>query len=118
MKIILSTDSSISALTLRNQMVKAIKGEIEKIKIDTWSYLRIGNSFDIIYHNAKQYTNDAEKNVVFKIQVDEANVSFSTAWWRNDPEPSYDLLCLHTGRLTEMLLKYFNNSFIKFTILP
>lgn len=117
MKIVLNTDSALSAIFFRNTIIKAIKGNIDDIFIRAWSYTRSGDNYDIIYYNLEQYTRHPEKNVLFRLTTDGANIVFSTAWWRKNPEPEKELLCLHVGRLTEMLLRYYSDYFIKFTII-
>lgn len=116
MKIILSTENSLTALRLRELIIRSVKGEIDGVTIETWSYTRSGNNFDILYHNPEQYIQDPEKNVVFKLEIDGFNVSLSSAWWGNNPKPLYEIVCLHTGRLTEMLLRYFRGKYIKFCV--
>lgn len=116
MRIILSTENSLTALRLRDQIIKSVKGEIENVNIDTWSYTRSGNNFDIIYHDAAQYLEDPSKNVLFKLEVDGSNVLLTSVWWKANPEPSHEMICLHSGRLTEMLLRYFAGKYIKFAI--
>lgn len=116
MKIILSTENSLTAIRLRDLIIKSVKGEIEGLTIETWSYTRSGNKFDILFHNLEQYTNDPAKNVLFKLEIDGSNVLLSSAWWKNNPEPLYEIVCHHTGRLTEMLLRYFRGKYIKFSI--
>lgn len=116
MKIILSTENSITAMRLRDQIIKSVKGEIEGLSIETWSYTRSGNNFDILFHNPEQFTLEPAKNVLFKLEVDGSNVLLSSVWWKNNPEPLYESVCLHTGRLTEMLLRYFSGKYIKFSV--
>jgi hypothetical protein len=116
MRIILSTENSLTAMRLRDQIIKSIKGEIDGLSIDTWSYTRSGDNFDILYHDPAQYTQEPNKNVLFKLEIDGSNVLFSSVWWKKNPEPSYEIMCLHTGRLTEMLLRYFRGRYIKFTV--
>lgn len=116
MKIILTTETASAAVVLKNQIIAAIKGEIEGVTIDTWSTTRSAESFDIIFHDAEQYVSAPEKNVLFKVVVEGTEVVFSTGWWKANPEPVREMLCLHTGRLTEMLLRYFPGSYIKFNI--
>ena len=117
MKVILSTDSMIAAVVLKEKIIKAVSGNIEDINIETWSYLKSSDDYDIIYHDPTQYIEDPAKNVLFRVQLDGSNVIFSSAWWKKNPEPSSEMICLHVGRLTEMLLRYFNSRFMKFTVL-
>lgn len=116
MKIILTTETASAAVVLKNQIIAAIKGEIEGVVIDTWAYTKSGEKLDIVFHDAEQYVKASEKNVLFKIVVEGAEVILSSGWWKSNPEPSKEMICLHTGRLTEMLLRYFPGSFIKFNI--
>lgn len=116
MKIILTTETSLAAALLKQQIITAVKGENTEILIDTWSYKRSGDNYDIIYHNPSQYIDSPEKNVLFRVEVDGTEVFFSTAWWINNPQPANEMLCLHTGRLTEMLLSNFSSNFIKFNV--
>lgn len=117
MKVILSTESMISAAVLKDEIINTINGNIDGVKIETWSYLKSSDDFDIIFHDREQYVDDPTKNVLFRVQLDGSNVMFTTAWWKKNPEPSAEMFCLHIGRLTEMLLRYFNRRFIKFTVL-
>ena len=117
MKIILTTETALAAMVLKNQIIAAVKGEVSGVTIDTWSYIKSGDNFDILYHDAEQYVNAPEKNVLFRVEASGQEVSFSTAWWKSKPEPSREMLCLHTGRLTEMLLRYFSGSYIRFNVL-
>lgn len=112
MRIILSTENSLTAMRLREQIIKSVKGKI----VGTWSYTRSSDNFDILYHDPIQYTQDPYKNVLFKLEIDGSNVLLSSVWWKKNPEPQYEIVCLHTGRLTEMLLRYFRDKYIKFTV--
>lgn len=105
-----------AAVVLKMQIIAAVKGDIKGMDIDTWTYVKSGDKFDIIFHDPSQYVNDPTKNVIFKVEVEGAEVSFSTAWWKGRLEPSREMLSLHTGRLTEMLLRYFSGGFIKYSI--
>ena len=116
MKIVLTTETAMAAVVLKQRVVAAIKGEIEGVDIETWSYNKSRDNFDVIYHNPSQYVNDPEKNVVFTISVVGTEVTFNSAWWKSKPEPSREMICLHTGRLAEMLLCYFSKGFIRFNI--
>lgn len=116
MKIILSTENSLTAMRLRELIIKSAKGEIDGQSIETWSYTRSNDNFDILYHNPDQFTQDPAKNVLFKLEIDESNVLLSSVRWKRNPEPLYETVCIHTGRLTEMLLRYFRGKYIKFTI--
>lgn len=116
MKIILTTQDPIQAISLTKRIKDAIEGNNVDINIETWSIVKSAEGFDIVYHNVEQYVNDPDKNVVFKMYYDGSTVVFDSAWWKKNPEPQYEMICLHTGRLTEMLLRYFNRYFIKFSI--
>lgn len=116
MKIILTTETAMAALVLKNHIIAAVKGEIDGVDIDTWSYVKSGDNFDIIYHNPPQYLNSPERNVLFRVEVDGTEVSFGSAWWKSNPEPLREMICLHTGRLAEMLLRYFSGGYIKFNV--
>ena len=116
MKIVLTTETAMAAVVLKNQVLAAIKGEIEGVDIDTWSYIKSGDNFDVIYHNPSQYVNYPERNVVFTVAVGGTEVTFNSAWWKTKPEPSREMLCLHTGRLAEMLLRYFSKGCIRFNV--
>lgn len=116
MKIILSTDSVLDAMVLKNQILKSVKHEVPEVDIRTWDYIKSQEGYDIIYHNPQQYTSDPARNVLFRAEVDGSNLIFTTGRWTHNPEPSDELYCEHTGRLTEMLLRYFKNKFIKFSI--
>lgn len=116
MRIILGTENALAAMRLRDQIIKSVKGEIEGVSIETWSYKKSGNNFDILFHDSEQYTQDPQKNVLFKLEIDGSNVLFTSVWWKANPKPSIEMMCLHTGRLTEMLLRYFGGKFIKFSI--
>ena len=116
MKVLLQTESPLMAVRLKDNIIKSVKGQIEGVKIETWSYIKSSDNFDVIYHNPQQYIDYPERNVLFRVEVDGSIVSLSTAWWKRNLEPSIEMMCLHTGRLTEMLLRYFRNSYIKYSI--
>ena len=116
MKIVLTTETAPAAVVLKNQIIAAVKGDMEDVTIDTWTYVKSNENYDIVFHNPEQYANDPEKNVLFKVGVEGTEVTFSTGWWKANPEPSREMQCLHTGRLVEMLLRYFSKGFIKFNI--
>ena len=116
MKVILNTENTFQAIKLREQIIKGIKGDIEAVIIDTWSYTKSVEKFDIVCHNPNQYLNDPEKNVLFKLDVDGSFILLSIVWWKKNPEPSDEMKCYHVGRLVEMLLRHFRNSFIKLSV--
>lgn len=116
MKIILTTDSVFAAARLKTMIVDAIKGVATNITIDTWSYTKSGDGYDIIFHNLAQYIDDVNKNVLFRVETDGTNVMFSCAWWSKNPEPTTEMLSLHTGRLTELLLSHFHAYYNRFSI--
>lgn len=117
MKIILTTETASAAVVLKNQIIAAVKGEIEGVTIDTWSYTKSGDKLDILYHDVEQYVNAPEKNVLFKVIVEGTEVILSSGWWKSNPEPSREMICIHIGRLAEMLLRYFPGCYIKFNII-
>lgn len=117
MRIILTTENVFDAARLKDFIIKSIKGEFDGITIDTWSYIKSSDKYDIIYHNLPQYKNDITKNVLFRVEVDGINVILSSAWWSKNPEPSKDIISLHIGRLTEMLLIHFRNYYHRFSII-
>lgn len=117
MKIVLSTDSFLGAAFLKREILKSVQKQDNSIPIETWSYKKAADNYDIIYHDVPQYTDDAEKNVIFRVETDDRNVVFSTAWWKNNPQPSHQMISLHVGRLTEMLLTHFANKFITYSII-
>lgn len=116
MKVVLTTETASAAVVLKNQIIAAVRGELDDVKIDTWSYIKSGDGFDVVYHNSDQYTDEPEKNVLFRVDVEGSEVIFSAGWWKNKPMPKKEMLCLHTGRLTEMLLRYFSAKYIKFNV--
>lgn len=116
MRIILNCENSFLAVKLRDKIIKSLNGDIEGVQIDTWTYVKSGDNFDVIYHNPEQFVNDPLKNVLFRLEIDGSFVTFSTAWWKRNQEPSREMMCLHTGRIVEMLLRYFKEDYIKFTI--
>lgn len=117
MKVILNTDNAFQSLRLREQIISGIKGELDNVEIDTWAFTKSGENYDILYHNPSQYVDDPTKNVLFKMDIDGSNVSFSIVWWKRNPEPSEEMKCLHVGRLTEMLLYHFRSDFIKLSVI-
>lgn len=117
MKIILTTENIYVASRLKDKILRMIKGDLPQEQIDTWSYIKAADNYDVIYHNPPQYTEDPGKNVVFRVELNGENVIFSTAYWTRNPQPSQEMYCLHVGRLTEMLLVHFSGDFSKFSIL-
>ena len=116
MKIVLTTDGIFSSSRLKEKIIQSIQGKNEKIQIDTWSYTKSSDNYDIIYHNASQYLEDPNKNVIFRVEINGDNLLFSCAWWANNPQPDNTMFCIHVGRLTEMLFTYFSQDFSKFMI--
>lgn len=116
MKILLNTENAMSAMRLRDKIIKALKGELNGINIDTWSYVKAKDNYDIIYHNPEQYVETPEKNVLFRLLIDGEMLAITVAWWSKNPEPTDEMVCLHIGRLTEMLLRYFRSDFINFNV--
>jgi hypothetical protein len=111
MKVVLNTHSPLAATLLKQQILKAVKREIESIQIDTWAYSKSKEQYDIIFHSPDQYTKSPEKNVIFRIYVDGYDVTFIPLWWKNNPQPAREMICLHVGRLVEMLFRYFSSDF-------
>lgn len=115
MKVVLSTYSPLAAALLQQQIIRVLKEENDG-SLATWSYVKSKEQFDIIYHNPDQYTKDPAKNVIFRIYVDGYDVVFISMWWMKNPQPSDDMICLHTGRLVEMLMRYFSAEFKTCTV--
>lgn len=116
MKVILNTETPYQAVWLREYIIKDLKGELNTEEIDTWSYTKSSEEYDIIFHNPVQYINEPAKNVIFKIEIDGSNVVFSVAWWSKNPEPLENMKNLHIGRLVEMLLCHYAEKFFKLSI--
>ena len=116
MKVILTTESGMSAIFLKRRIISAVRGEIEGVDIETWSHTKSRDNFDILFHNVTQYVNNPEKNVLFRVEVEDTEVVLSSAWWTTKPKPSNEMISLHIGRLTEMLLVHFSFNFIRFGI--
>lgn len=116
MRIILTTESALSGARLKDRIIKAVNGTLEDVTIDTWSYIKSGDGFDVIFHNPQQFVEDPHKNVLFRVEIDGSNVVLSTAWWSGREAPVREMLCLHTGRLAEMLLCHFSAYISKFNI--
>lgn len=109
MKLIATTVDVFAASRLQLMIKQAIKGEHPAgLRVDTWTYTRSGDNYDIIYHNVPQYVNDSAKNVIFRMELDGSNVIFTAAHWVNKPTPTHDMDSLHIGRLLEMLLTHFS----------
>lgn len=117
MKIVISTESFLAAAILKERILAGVKKKSNSVSIETWSYKKSRDNYDIIYHDVPQYLNDDSKNVIFRVETDDRNVVLSTAWWINKPEPSRQMMCLHIGRLTEMLLTYFADKIITYRII-
>lgn len=116
MKVILNTENAYQAVRLRELIIRGIKKELDNVEIDTWAYTKSAEEYDIIYHNLPQYVNDPDKNVLFRLVLDGANVIFKIVWWKGKPEPDEKVKSLHMGRLVEMLLSHFMQSIIKLSI--
>lgn len=118
MKIILTTGSEQAAETLKNKIINVIMGKDRNDTIETWSYTQAQDGSDIIYHNKDQYVNDPTKNVIFIVKVNEVEVTFKDSYWRNTKNirPIQEMVCYHTGRLTEILLAHFGSRFSSFEI--
>lgn len=114
MKIVLTTKSETDAKSLKANIIKTIKDGEE---IDTWSHKKASNTgSDMIYHNPDQYVKTPEKNVIFRVDLDKENVSFTTTIWKDNPNPTEEMKSYHVGRLTEVLLAHFRDSFEGFYI--
>ena len=116
MRIVLSTENVYVASRLRDKILRTVKGDLPQEQIDTWSYVKAADNYDIIYHNPPQYTKTPQNNVVFRVELNGENVILSTAYWTRNPQPVHNMYCLHVGRLTEMLLTHFSGDFSKFSI--
>lgn len=116
MKLILNTNDIISASRLQHNILTSVKGEIDGVSIETWSYTSSMEKFDLLFHNPPQFAYDQSKNVLFRVYTDGSNVVFSVVWWKSNPKPSEEIICLHLGRLTEMLLSHFRGEFSKLSI--
>lgn len=116
MKIVISTEGVFAASRLKDRIISTVKGEIKEMRIDTWTYIKANDGYDVLFHNPEQYSDDPSKNVLFRVVLDGENIVFSCAYWAQNPPPVYSMYCLHVGRLTEMLLTYFSKEFSKFTI--
>lgn len=116
MKVSLIAGSSINALNLRSKIIEATRCLDDSTGVRTWSYTKSKEEYDLIFHNPAQYVDVPSKNVLFRLTLDGAIVSFEPVWWSSNPKPDDDVICLHIGRLTEFLLRYFKNYFIKFVI--
>lgn len=101
---------------LKHEIINELKRNIDEREIKTWEYTQSKEKFDIIYHNPPQYKDDPQKNVIFKLEIIGEDLVFSTAYWTNKSTPSHEMYALHVGRLTEMLLTYFYDKFIRYEI--
>lgn len=117
MKVVLSTESFLSAVILKERILKGTQKKDDSVSIETWSYKKSADNYDIIYHDVPQYMDDAAKRVIFRVETDDRNVVLSTAWWSKNPEPTRQMMSLHIGRLTEMLLTHFSDKFITYRII-
>lgn len=117
MRIILTTENTFAAARLKDRILKAVKGELPQGAINTWSYIKAADNYDIIYLNQPQFTDIPEKNVVFRVELNGENIIITPAYWTHNPQPSNEIFCLHVGRLTEMILTHFQSDFSKFSIL-
>ena len=116
MKLILNTNDILSATRLKQHILSSVKGECEDITIDTWSYTSSMEKYDLLFHNPLQYVSDNTKHVLFRVYTDGSNVVFTIVWWKNNPKPTEEIMCLHLGRLTEMLLANFRGEYSKLSI--
>lgn len=111
MKVVLNTYSSLAAAFLHQGIIRSLKDGNRIESLTTWSYVKSKEQYDIIYHNPDQYVNEPDKNVIFRIYVDGSDVVFLPMWWMKNPRPTEDMICLHVGRLVEMLMRYFSAEF-------
>ena len=116
MRIILTTDSIYAASRLKDTIIKSAKGEIPEMHIDTWSYMKSSDNYDILYLNLSDFLTDPNKNVIFRVVLNGENLIFTSAYWTRNPQPDRAMICLHIGRLTEMLLTFFPQDYSKFII--
>lgn len=117
MRIVLTTNDVFTASNLKNTIIEAIKGNITDYSIDTWSYRKAGDGFDVIFHNPSQFVDNPSKNVIFRLEQDGENVLFTGAFWTSNPQPSRELFCVHIGRLCEMLLTYFSRDILRLSVI-
>jgi len=116
MKIVLTANGVYAASRLKDRIIRSVRGDEEDIRIETWSYLKSTDGYDVVFHNPSQYVDDPSKNVVFKVELDGENIVFSCAYWTRNPEPDRNMYCLHIGRLTEMLLNCFSKEISRFIV--
>ena len=74
MKIILTTETNLAAVILMSQVIAAVKGSIEGVNIDSWSYIKSGDRYDIIYYNQPQFANVPERNALFRVEVEHRHI--------------------------------------------
>ena len=117
MRIVLTTESLFAASRLRDKIIRTIRGGVDGTHIDTWSYVKSKDNYDVIYHNPPQYAEIPEKNVVFRIDLNGENLIFSCSYWTCNPQPTRTMYCIHVGRSTEMLLNYFSDSISKYVVI-
>ena len=111
-----SNSSSSSFIIDKTWITHARSGRCEDITIDTWSYTSSMEKYDLLFHNPPQYVSDNTKHVLFRVYTDGSNVVFNVVWWKNNPKPTEEVMCLHLGRLTEMLLANFRGEYSKLSI--
>lgn len=110
MKIEINCGTEKNAELLKNNILDDVKSGV----YETWSHkpikIEIDDSLidgDAIYHDANQFMKPTEKqkHVIFVVERDKNKVIFQANYMKNNPKPDHDMYALHTGRLTEMLLK-------------
>lgn len=116
MKVVITADNMFIASRLKSDILSSIRGEKDGVMIDTWTFKKAAQNIDIIYHNPPQYINSPDKNVLFRVAASDNMVQFIVVWWKNNPKPSREMICLHVGRLTEMLLRYFPKNIKNFSV--
>lgn len=112
MKVILTTADARKAISLKATVKNAVRdGEVR-----AWEYTKDSNDLDIISHKAKQYANSTDKSVVFVLSREANKVIFTPDFWEGNDEPEERVVCNHIGKLTGMLLTYFQDEFVAFEI--
>ena len=106
MKVILNTDNAFQSLRLREQIISGIKGELDNVAIDTWAFTKSGENYDILYHNPSQYVDDPTKNVLFKMDIDGSNISFSTTNEGRNTQVVRDFSVTETVKTDSYIVSY------------
>jgi hypothetical protein len=87
------------------QLKRMIIRDVANGSLETWAYTTSKAKHDIIYHNPPQYVNDSDKNVIFRVMIDDTKVIMQATKWENTATLTNEMEALHTGRLVEALLK-------------